>query len=82
MIIDEKPAAIKVSVLFFFIVSVIGAFSDVSCLEITKRALIAGVITYFGTVITVKIINFILITSILSEKQNDSRTEDQEKDTE
>lgn len=82
MIIDERSTAVKISVLSFFTVAVIASISKVSCLEVSKRAMIAAIVTYFATAIVVKFINYVLITSIAEDCRKKRVQQEQEFQTE
>ncbi len=65
-----KSISISFSVLFFFIISVIGWIAGLTPFTCCKRALIGAVVTYIAASFVVRMINRILIEAMVRAKLN------------
>ncbi len=74
MPLHVRSISIKVAVICFFGIAVVGWASSLSPFTCCKRALIAAIVAYAATVLTVKVINSILI-SAMTKSQMDRQKE-------
>jgi hypothetical protein len=70
MPLDVRPIAVKIAVLFFFIVGFAGLISGLAPFTCCKRGLAGAVVAYMATAIAVKVINVILIQAMIESKIN------------
>jgi hypothetical protein len=73
MPLDVRSIAIKISVLFFFILGFAGLTSGLAPFTCCKRGLAGAVAAYIATVIAVKVINVILIQAMIENKINERK---------
>ena len=65
MPLDARQIAIKIAVLSFFALSIIGICCGLSPYTICMRAIIGTLVIYAAVVITIKIINVVLLDAII-----------------
>jgi hypothetical protein len=70
MPLDVRPIAIKIAVLSFFILSVIGICCGLTPPTICTRAIAGAFVIYIAASVTVKIINVVLLDAIISKFLN------------
>ena len=73
MPLDVKPISIRVAVICFFCVALIGLLSNLSAFTCCKRALVCSVVTYIMTTFGVKMINAILINAMVKKQLDQER---------
>ncbi len=76
MPLHVRPIAVSISVIFFFGLSLIGWFSNLSPYVCCKRAVVGSVLVYIASSLVVKVINAILIDAFIlnqMSKQEDSK---------
>ncbi len=74
MPLNVRSISVKVAVICFFGIAVVGWIGNLSPFTCCKRAMIAAVVAYAATVLTVKAINSILI-SAMTKSQMDRQEE-------
>jgi len=65
MPLNIRSTSVKISVLCFFCIAILGQIKHLSPLCCAKRAAIAGFLAYLATSIAVRIINSILINEMV-----------------
>jgi len=73
MPLQTRPTSIKISVLTFFLVAIIGQCYGTSPFYCCKRALIASVIAYVVTTLFIKAINFVLLNAMIDKEVDKQR---------
>jgi hypothetical protein len=70
MPLDARPIAIKIAVLSFFALSIIGICCGHLPYTICTRAIAGALVIYISAVVAVKIINVVLLDVIISKFLN------------
>jgi hypothetical protein len=70
MPLHVRSISIKVAVICFFGIAVVGWFSSLSPFTCCKRAVIAAIVAYAATVLAVKAINSILISAMTKSQMD------------
>ena len=70
MPLNVRSIAIKIAVMCFFAVSVIGSVSGASPFTCCKRALAGAVVAYIAGSLAVKAVNAIIISTIITQQFN------------
>jgi hypothetical protein len=65
--LDVRANAIKIAVLSFFALSIIGICCGLTPYTICVRAIIGAFVIYVAVVITIKVINIVLLDAIISK---------------
>ena len=73
MPLQTRPAAIKISVLAFFLVAIIGQCYGVSSFYCCKRAMLAAIAAYIVTTLFIKAVNFILLNAMIDKEVDKQR---------
>ncbi len=73
MPLQTRPAAIKMSVLAFFLVAIIGQCYGVSSFYCCKRAMLAAIVAYIVTTLFIKAVNFILLNAMIDKEVDKQR---------
>jgi drug/metabolite transporter superfamily protein YnfA len=73
MPLNVKSISVSVAVICFFVIAIVGWFSDVSPFTCCKRALAAAVVVYIAASLAVKAINVILIDAIVEKQMNQQK---------
>jgi len=73
MPLQTRPAAIKMSVLAFFLVAIIGQCYGVSSFYCCKRAMLAAIAAYVVTTLFIKVINFVLLNAMIDKEVDKQR---------
>jgi hypothetical protein len=73
MPLQTRPAAIKMSVLAFFLVAIIGQCYGVSSFYCCKRAMLAAIAAYIVTTLFIKAVNFILLNAMIDKEVDKQR---------
>ncbi len=68
MPLNTKTIAVTAAVIFFFLSAFIGLAAGLSTFTCCKRAVIAAIIGYATTTIAVKLLNSVLITTLVDEQ--------------
>lgn len=74
MPLQNRPAAIKISVLAFFLVAITGQCYGISPFCCCKRAMFAAIAAYIVTTLFIKAVNSILLNAMIDkevDKQKD-----------
>ena len=70
MPLNVRSIAVNITVIFFFILSLIGWISGLSPFLCCKRALIGAMLTYIVSTWAVKAVNAILLSAMVTEQMN------------
>ncbi len=73
---QTRPAAVKISVLAFFLVALIGQYNSVSPFACCKRAILAAILAYIVTTLFINALNFVLLNAMIDkevDRQKDFR---------
>jgi len=70
MPLDVRPIAVKIAVLFFFILGFAGLTTGLSPFTCCKRGIAGAIAAYIVTAIAVKVINVILVQAMIEDKIN------------
>ena len=70
MPLNVRSIAISTATVFFFIISLIGWFSDLSPFICCKRAIGAAFVVYVVAVLALKAINFILMSAVVNHQMD------------
>lgn len=73
MPLHVKSISISVAVICFFVIAIVGWFSDVSPFTCCKRAMGAALIAYIAASLAVKAINVILIDVMVEKQMNQQK---------
>jgi len=74
MPLHVRAIAVKIAVISFFAVAIIGRTSGLTPLACSKRAMVGAIFAYIATVFAVKAVNAILINAMV-EKQLERQKE-------
>ena len=81
MPLDVRPIAIKIAVICFFALSLIGWANGISPLTCCKRAATGAVIAYITAVCAVKAVNAILTSAMITSRMNQQQQKDSSDDS-
>jgi len=70
MVLDVRANAIKIAVLSFFALSIIGICCGLTPYTVCVRAIICAFVVYVVSAITIKVINVVLLDAIISKFLN------------
>lgn len=73
MLLQTRPAAVKISVFTFFIVAIIAQYYEASSFYSCKRALLAAITTYIVTILFIKAVNFVLLSAMIDKEVDKQR---------
>ncbi|MHC4622278.1 MAG: hypothetical protein ACYS4W_00070 [Planctomycetota bacterium] len=76
MPLNVRPIAIAIAVIFFFGISLVACISGLSPFTCCKRALAGAVLAYVLGTLTVRAINAILISAMITKHINQGKEED------
>lgn len=76
MPLHVRSIAVKIAVISFFALSLIGWISGLSPFTCCKRALAGALITYIVAALAVKAINAVLISAIITKQVNQQKETD------
>jgi len=76
MPLQVRLIAVSIAVICFFSIAIVGWLSGLSPFTCCKRATIAALITYLVTAWAVKIINVILVNSMITTRMNKQKERD------
>ena len=76
MPLHVRSIAVKIAVIAFFGLSLIGWLSGLSPFTCCKRALAGAIITYILAGLAVKLINAILLSAIITKQVNQQKGKD------
>ncbi|MHC4395241.1 MAG: hypothetical protein ACYS1A_06260 [Planctomycetota bacterium] len=76
MPLHVRSIAVRTAVMCFFILSIIGWFSGLSPFACCKKALVGAIIVYIAASLTVKAINAVLISAMITKRMNQQREKD------
>ena len=68
-----RPASVKMSVLAFFLVAIIGQYYGVSSFCCCKRALYAALGAYIVTTLFIKAVNLVLLNAMIDKEIDKQR---------
>jgi len=68
MLLEKRPIAIRLAVICFFAVAVIGSICGLDPSVSCKRAVLAAVGGYIAGAIAVKLINAVLLSAMVTKK--------------
>ena len=74
MPLKTRPAAVKISVLAFFVVAIIGQYCGISSFCCCKRAMLAAIVAFIVTTLFIKAVNLVLLNAMI-DKEIDQRRE-------
>jgi uncharacterized Tic20 family protein len=78
MPLETRQIAIKIAVLSFFALSIIGVCCGLAPSTVCERAIIGTFVIYIASTITIKIINIVLLDVIISKFMNHQRKQKNE----
>ena len=64
MLLDPRLTGIKISIIFFFLIGLLGWLKGISAYTCCKRSLMGAVVVYLISMLAIKIINTILIDAM------------------
>jgi hypothetical protein len=73
MPLHVKSISISAAVICFFVIAIVGWFSDVSPFTCCKRAIGAAVVAYIATSLAVKAVNAVLIDAMVDNQMKQQK---------